>query len=77
MGPAEIREIAMCAGPACVQHALARPDPQFLFCTCVYFLCDIRLPEVQSHSDNSHMNATGIRSARALAQAHLQCHAFV
>jgi len=32
---------AACAGPACVQHALSRPDPQFLCCTrctfCVIF----------------------------------------
>ena len=27
-------------------------------------------PEVQSHSDDSHVHATGLRSARALAQAH-------
>ena len=52
------------AGPACVQHALlqlfivARPDLQFVY-MCVLF-CDILLPEVQSHSDDSHIiNVTG------------------
>jgi len=49
---------AACAGLACVQHALAGPDSQSLGCTRVYFLCDILWPEVQSHSDNSHMPAT-------------------
>jgi len=58
---------AACAGPACVHHALARPDSQFLCCTSVYFLCDILWPEVQSHSDNSHVHATGLCSACALA----------
>ena len=53
-----------------MQHALARPDSQFLCCTCVYFLCDILWPEVQSHSDDSHVYATCPRSACALAQAH-------
>ena len=52
-----------------MQHALARPDSQFLRCTCVYFLCDILWSAVQSHSDNSHMHATGPHSACALAQA--------
>ena len=47
---------AVCAGPACVQHASARPDSQFLCCTCVCFLCDILWPEVQSHSDDSHIH---------------------
>ena len=28
--------LAVCAGPACVQHALTRPDSQFLCCTQVY-----------------------------------------
>ena len=60
---------ATCAGPAYVQHALARPDSQFLCCTCVYFLRDILWPQVQSHSDNSHRHATGLHFARALTQA--------
>ena len=42
--------LTVCAGPACVQHALARPGSQFLCCTLVYFLCDILWPEVQSQS---------------------------
>ena len=29
--------LAACARPACVQHALARPDSQFLCCTCVSY----------------------------------------
>ena len=49
--------LVVCAGPACVQHTLARPDSQFLCCTRVYFLCDILWSEVQSHSDSSHMHA--------------------
>ena len=53
-----------------MHHALARPDSQFLCCTCVYFLCDILRPEVQSHSDDSPVHAPGLRSACALAQAH-------
>ena len=53
-----------------MQHALARPDSQFLFCTCVYLLCDILWSEVQSHFDDSHVYATHPRSACALAQAH-------
>jgi len=60
---------AACAGLACVQHALAWPDSESLCCTRVYFLCDILWPEVQSQSDNSHIPATGPRSARALTQA--------
>jgi len=61
---------AACAGPACVQHALARPGSKFLCCTCVYFLGDILWPEVQSHSDDSPVHAPGSCSACALAQAH-------
>ena len=53
-----------------MQHALARPDSQFLCCTCVYFLCDILWPEVQPHSGDSHVHTTGPHSACALAQAH-------
>ena len=34
-----------------------------------YFLCDILWPEVQSHSDNSRMHATGLSSLHSLAQA--------
>ena len=30
---------AACAGPACVQHALASPDSQFLYCAFVLFVC--------------------------------------
>ena len=45
-----------------MHHAIARPDSQFLYCTFVYFLCDILWPEVQSHSDDSRMHATGLRS---------------
>ena len=41
----------------------------FLSCTRAYFLCDILWPEVQSHSDISHMHAIGPRSAHALTQA--------
>ena len=46
---------AVCVGPACVQHALARPDSQFLCCTRVYFLYDIW--EIQLHSDDRHVHA--------------------
>jgi len=64
---------AACAGPAYVQHALARPDSQFLCCTCVLF-GDILWSE---DSVDSHMHATGPRSAPALTQAHPTiCHAF-
>jgi len=49
---------------------IARPDSQLLCCTCVYFLCNILLSVVQSHSDDSHVHATATCSARALAQAH-------
>ena len=49
---------------------IARPDSQFLCCTCVYFLCDNVWPEVQSHSDDSHVHGTGPHYACALAQAH-------
>jgi len=49
--------LVVCAGSACVQYTLARPDSQFLCCTHLYFLCDILWPEVQSHSDSSHMHA--------------------
>ena len=52
-----------------MQHALAWPDSESLCCKRVYFLCDILWPEVQSHSDNSHMPATGPCSAHALTQA--------
>ena len=52
-----------------MQHALARPDSQSLYSTRVYFLCDILWPEVQLHSDSSHMPATGPCSAHALTQA--------
>ena len=57
---------AICAGSACVQHALARPDSQFPCCTHAYFLRNLLWPEVQSHSDHSHVHATG---PRALTQA--------
>ena len=60
---------AVCAGPACVHPALARPDSQFPCCTYVYLFCDILWPEGQSHSDNSHMHVTGLCFACALAQA--------
>ena len=52
-----------------MQHALARPDHS----SCVVqvcTLCDILWPEVQSHSDDSHVHATGPRSVHTLAQAH-------
>ena len=52
-----------------MQHALARPDSQSLYSARVYFLCDILWPEVQLHSDSSHMPATGPCSAHALTQA--------
>jgi len=52
-----------------VQHALARPDSQFLCCTCVYLLRDIMQSRVQFHPDDSHVHATAPHSARALAQA--------
>ena len=32
--------------------------------------CDILWPEVQSHSDDSYVHATGLHSACVLAQAH-------
>ena len=60
-----------------VQHALARPDSQFLCCTYVYFLCGILWPEVQSHSDDGPVHAPGPRSACTFAQAYLHCHAFI
>ena len=52
-----------------MHRALASPDSQFLCCTCVYTLCDILWPEVQSHYDSSHIHASGLRSACAHAQA--------
>jgi len=52
-----------------MQHVLARSDSQFLCCTRVYFLCNLLWPKVQSHSDDSHVYATGPRYAHALAQA--------
>ena len=61
---------AACAGPGCVQHVLyivARPDSQFVH-TCVLFY-DSLCPEVQSHSDGSHMHLTAPCSVRALGQA--------
>jgi len=54
---------------------LARPDSRFL-CTCVY---DFLWPEVQSHSDDSHMHVTVPRSACVFNQAARlapQCCAF-
>ena len=53
-----------------MQHALyivARPDSQFVH-TCVLFY-DSLCPEVQSHSDGSHMYLTAPCSVRALGQA--------
>ena len=67
--PCHLHRPAVCAGLACVQHALARPDSQSLCCACVYVLCDILWPKVQLHSANSHMPATSPCSAHALAQA--------
>ena len=49
---------------------IARPHSQFLFSARVLF-GDILWPEVQSHSDDSHMHVTAPCSARALDQAHL------
>ena len=60
---------ATCAGPACVQNDLARPDSQFLCCTHVYLSCNVLWPEVQSHSDNSHRHVTILCSACKLTQA--------
>ena len=51
-----------------MQHALARPDSVTVLYTCVLFLCDILWPQALSHSGNSHMHATGLCSARTLAQ---------
>jgi len=48
-----------------VQHASARAAHS----SCVLHVCTFLWPEVQSHSDNSRMHATGLRSAPALAQA--------
>ena len=59
-----------CAGPACVQHALhivVRPDSHFVH-MCVLF-CDILCPEVQSHSDDGHMDLAAPCSVCALGQA--------
>jgi len=47
---------AVCAGPACVQHALSRPDSQILCCTRVLFVWLAMWPEVQSHSDDGHLH---------------------
>jgi len=54
-------------GAACL-YIIARPDSQFL-CTRVYILCDFLWPEVQSHSDDSHMHVTAPCSACVLGQA--------
>ena len=48
-----------------MQHALASSCVVHV-CT----LCDILWPEVQSHSDNSHVHASGLCCAHALTQAH-------
>ena len=36
--------LAACAGPACVQHAWARPDSHVLCCTCVYAILCVWYP---------------------------------
>ena len=36
---------------------------------CKLFLCDILWPEVQAHSDDSHVHAAGPRSTHVLTQA--------
>ena len=51
-----------------MQHDLARPDllvPVLYPCT----FCDILRPEVQPHSDDTPVHASGPHSACALAQA--------
>jgi len=46
--------------PACVHHALARPDSQFLCCTCLsYTFCVISSGLRFSHILMSHVHATG------------------
>ena len=50
-------------------------DPDICFCSssCVVHVCtfcDILWLEIQSHSGDCHVRATGPRSACALAQAH-------
>ena len=56
--------------PVCsmLVYSIARSDSQFL-CRRVYILCDFWWPEVQSHSDYSHMHVTAPYSAHVLGQA--------
>jgi len=55
--------------PVCIMLQLGLTHSSCVV-TRVYFLCDILWPEFQSHSDTSRMHATGLHSARVLAQAH-------
>jgi len=61
---------ATSTGSVCyVQHAsyiVSRPNSHFMY-TCVLF-CDVLWPEVQSHSDDSHMHLSAPCSAPALGQ---------
>ena len=70
---------SQCAEPASVQHALARPDSQFLCCTRELLFCDLRFSHILMtvmciqvvHVLHMHSLSPALQSSRSVFNLHI------
>jgi len=77
--PCHLHMTVACAGPACVQYALARPDltvPVLYMCVLFAIFCGQRFSHIPMIVLCMHLVHTEVQHVQLLRLA-LQCHAFI